>query len=275
MKKSVCLLMFILLLLSVPVYSASASVYEDEYEPNDSLASAYDIGLWKYKTISATIHSAKDKDFYKFYATKGEQLAIHLKNIPAGTDYDLFLFKDSYGYPAIDASERTGTQNEIIRFDVPETGKYIAVVSSKNGTYDEWGFYRLEFIDRMKSGTYTARLSPSAISSPGKGTVSPTAAVNLANDSAVPDGAVVKSVSAEGTISPSLGNTFREVLNKEEGVWHKTVSGGTLFPDIKLENGLPVKTTWNARYYSLAWSSSTWKSPQLKINYQYDQTYGW
>ncbi|MFN2746472.1 MULTISPECIES: PPC domain-containing protein [Bacillus] len=275
MKKCLCFLMFGLLLLAVPTFSASASVYEDEYEPNNSAASAHDIGLWKYKTISATIHSPEDQDFYKFYATKGEQLAIHLKNIPAGTDYDLALFKDTYGYPEIDASERTGTQNEIIRFDVPETGKYIAAVKSKNGTYDGWGFYRLEFIDRMKSGTYTARLSPAAISSPGKGAVSPTAVVNLANVSAIPDGAVVKSVSAEGTISPSLGNTFREVMNKEEGIWHTTVSGGTLFPDIKLENGLPVKTTWNARYYSLAWSSSTWRSPELKINYQYDQTYGW
>ncbi|EME72742.1 hypothetical protein OZL92_15485 [Bacillus sonorensis] len=53
-------------------------------------------------------------------------------------------------------------------------------------------------------------------------------------------------------------------MNKEEGVWHKTVSGGTLFPDLKPELALPVKTTWNVRCYSLAWGSSTWKSPRLK-----------
>ena len=60
----------------------------------------------------------------------------------------------------------------------------------------------------------------------------------------------MKSVSAEGTIYPSLGHTYREVLNKEEGVWHTSVSGGTLFPDLKPELALPVKTTWNVRYYS-------------------------
>ncbi|EWH22776.1 PPC domain-containing protein [Bacillus haynesii] len=275
MKKSLFLFVFSVFLMAIPAFSASANVYEDEYEPNNSFAEAYDLGLWKYKTISATIHSESDKDYYKFYATKGEQLAIHLKNIPANTDYDLYLFKDSYGYPAVGSSERTGNQNEIIRLDVPETGRYIAVVMSKDGSYDGWGFYRLEFIDRMKSGAYTANLSPSSISSPGQGVFSPVAAINLANVSAIPEGAIVKSVSAEGSISPSLGHTYREVLNKEEGVWHTSVSGGTLFPDLKPELALPVKTTWNVRYYSLAWSSSTWRSPQLKINYQYDSTYGW
>ncbi|EWH19794.1 30S ribosomal protein S5, partial [Bacillus haynesii] len=62
----------------------------------------------------------------------------------------------------VGSSERTGNQNEIIRLDVPETGRYIAVVMSKDGSYDGWGFYRLEFIDRMKSGAYTANLSPSS-----------------------------------------------------------------------------------------------------------------
>lgn len=167
MKKSLFLFVFSLFLMAIPAFSASANVYEDEYEPNNSFAEAYDVGLWKYKTISATIHSESDKDYYKFYATKGEQLAIHLKNIPANTDYDLYLFKDAYGYPAVGSSERMGNQNEIIRLDVPETGRYIAVVMSKDGSYDGWGFYRLEFIDRMKSGAYTANLSPSSISSPG------------------------------------------------------------------------------------------------------------
>ncbi|MDI5788928.1 PPC domain-containing protein [Bacillus licheniformis] len=147
--------------------------------------------MWKYKTISATIHSESDKDYYKFYATKGEQLAIHLKNIPANTDYDLYLFKDAYGYPAVGSSERMGNQNEIIRLDVPETGRYIAVVMSKE-VHMTAGIYRLEFIDRMKSGAYTANLSPSSISSPGQGVVSPVAAVNLANASAIPEGATVK-----------------------------------------------------------------------------------
>ncbi|NPC91421.1 anti protein [Bacillus sp. WMMC1349] len=276
MKKGLCLLILSVLLIAVPEYSAvAANVHEDEYEPNDSLALAHDIGLWKYKLISATIHSESDKDYYKFYASKGDQLAIHLREIPANTDYDLYLFKDSYHYPAVASSERTGNQNEIIRFDVPESGRYIAAVLSKNGTYAGWGFYRLEFIDRIKSGYYTANLSPSSISSPGKGVASPLAVANLKNVSTIPDGAIVKSVSAEGTISPSLGHTYREVLNQEEGVWHTTVSGGTMFRDMKAELGLPVKTIWNVRYYSLAHSRSTWRSPQLKINYQYDQTYGW
>ncbi|WP_255265633.1 hypothetical protein [Bacillus sp. CX-1] len=55
MKKSLFLFVFSLFLMAIPAFSASANVYEDEYEPNNSFAEAYDVGLWKYKTISAPI----------------------------------------------------------------------------------------------------------------------------------------------------------------------------------------------------------------------------
>lgn len=80
----------------------------DEYEPNDSIQFAYDLGELNgldtvlTTTYQASIHGAGDNDFFHLYTLDEPYLGadnfyleVKLTNIPQGTDYDLFVYWDN------------------------------------------------------------------------------------------------------------------------------------------------------------------------------------
>ena len=176
------------------------------------------------------ISGIDDADIFKFSAYSGDRLAVRLNGIEVGNDFDLYLLNSNF--EVIDRSERASNANEIVRLDVPSAGNYYILVLplSTDGYAND--VYYLSFYNRIKTGSYTATLSPTSISRQGSGTLSSTATVNLTNNSSIPAGAIVRSVQAQGTISPNLGNTFRQVLNAAENVWHTSNQGGTSFTDL-------------------------------------------
>ncbi|MCX7749651.1 MAG: PPC domain-containing protein [Clostridia bacterium] len=267
----VCLVVFALVLSFSAV--AFAGVI-DELEPNNNINDAQILGTWsQYNSVMGVLPDTQDTDFYRFYAYQGDRLAVKLSSMEVGNNLDLYIYDSNF--QLVGLSTRVSNADEIVRIDVPASDNYyIQVIPvAISGSTPE--YYWLNFYNRIKTGSYTASLTPSSISSPGAGTVSPIASVNLTNNTSIPNGAIVKRVQAQGTISPSLGNTFRQVLNADQNIWHTTSSGGTIFTSITLNNQLPVKTTWNVRYYSLAYSRSTWSYPKLLIDYEYDQTLTW
>lgn len=246
----------------------------DEIEPNDQLSEAQSIGSWsEYKTVWGSVYDNWDLDTYKFSAYQGDRLAIRLNGIDSGNNFDLLVLNSNF--EEVGFSGRIENASEIVRIDVPVNGDYyIRVVPiTMNGITND--VYYINFYNRFKSSSYTASLSPTSISSPGAGTSSAIASVNLTNNTSIPNGATVKRVEAQGTISPSLGNTFRQVRNAVENEWHTSNQGGGSFQDITTDDLLPVKTIWEVKYYSLAYSRSTWSYPKLYITYEYDQTLNW
>ena len=267
--------LFLLVVISILVFSSMCYASSiDEVEPNGTFDQAHNIGSWsEYNTVYGSIPSIDDTDIFKFSAYSGDRLAVRLNGIEAGNNFDLYLLNSNF--EVIGQSERANNANEIVRYDVPSTGSYyILVIPLSTDGYANDVYY-LTFYNRIKTGSYTATLSPTSISRQGSGTLSSTATVNLTNNTAVPTGATVRSVQAQGTISPTLGNTFRQVLNSAENVWHTSNQGGTSFTDITIDDQLPVKTSWSVRFYSLATLKSTWSSPKLNISYEYDQTLSW
>ena len=267
--------LFLLVIMSILVFSSicyASSI--DEVEPNDTVYQAQNIGSWsEYNTVYGTISGMDDTDVFKFSAYTGDKFAVRLNGIEAGNNFDLYLLNSNF--EVIGQSLRVNNANEIVRFDVPSADDYYIRVTplSTDGYAND--VYYLTFYNRIKTGSYTATLSPTSISRQGSSTPSSTATVNLTSNSSIPTGATVRSVQAQGTISPSLGNTFRQVLNTAENVWHTSNQGGTNFTDITIDDQLPVKTSWSVRFYSLATLKSTWSSPKLNISYEYDQTLSW
>ncbi len=108
----------------------------DVYERNDSPDEAYG-PLVSGQDYDGYIWDATDPDdYYWITPTTASQVTIMLTNIPAGTDYDLYVYyHDGAQYQQVGASIRTGNQNESVTFTPPVLGtKYYIRVYPASGS---------------------------------------------------------------------------------------------------------------------------------------------
>jgi hypothetical protein len=119
----------------------------DIYEPNDSPDEAYG-PLVSGQDYDGYIWDATDPDdYYWITPTTASQVTITLTNIPAGNDYDLYVYYyDGAQYQQVGASIRTGNQNESVTFTPPVLGKkyYIRVYPASG--FSSQQAYRLRAI---------------------------------------------------------------------------------------------------------------------------------
>jgi hypothetical protein len=219
--------------------------------------------------------SESDADYYSFNAYSGDRLAIELKDIPSTCDYNLELY-DQY-HTKIYTSTIGNNSNRVIRYNMVNSGVYYVKVSFNSGTLPSGtNTYTINFIDRYKTTTSSFDFMPSSISCSGGGAYSSTATLNLQNNSSIPSTAIVKSVKVTGAMSKSLGNTSVELQNSSERIWYSskiaTTSVNSYFKEITVAKKMPLKSTWNARYTTLAYSSSNISRLKLEVTYEYDST---
>lgn len=100
----------------------------DQYETNDTIATATQISTGK--TYYATIHKAKDVDYYKLNCSAGI-LNVVLSSIPVRTNYDLELYDSNNR--RIESSTKSGTSDEKITYSVKSSGTYYIKVYSASG----------------------------------------------------------------------------------------------------------------------------------------------
>jgi hypothetical protein len=109
----------------------------DVYERNDSPDEAYG-PLVSGQDYDGYIWDATDPDdYYWITPTTVSQVNVTLTNIPAGTDYDLYVYyHDGAQYqPAVDPSINPGNQNESVTFTPPVLGtKYYIRVYPASGS---------------------------------------------------------------------------------------------------------------------------------------------
>ena len=110
----------------------------DTYEPNDSFAQAWPIETGTYDSY---IWHATDQDYYKFTPTRSGAIHVELHNIPAGCDYDLYLYNGAY--QLIAQSTNGGNQSEHLESWV-SPGNYYVLVQSWGGSYSQASPYRLQ-----------------------------------------------------------------------------------------------------------------------------------
>ena len=104
----------------------------DAFEPNDSLSVAYG-PLQSGVAIHATIAAESDVDWYWLEAGQGD-MTVTLSDIPAGSDYDLFL-TDKDGNIYADSQSR-GDTTEVITVPVTAGGPFWIKVKSFLGSTD-------------------------------------------------------------------------------------------------------------------------------------------
>ena len=193
---------------------ALASVAGDQYEPNNSFATATS-GLMGRK-IAATLYEG-DVDWYELNITDTSlDYAFILMNIPNGCDYDMVVVNsDGAGY----AKFQEGTTAESFYLTFNETGTFYVGVQAYSGPA----------IQNGSTGWRDPGLSYNFGNVPRGSSVKsvPAQNINLTNDSSIPDGAVLSKIriTDDGTnrewagfykyLSTSSGNTFSQIGNLE------------------------------------------------------------
>ena len=111
----------------------------DSYEPNDSCGQAYG-PLASGQTYQSWISNCdldtfKKSDYFYIDISTTNAINIYLFNIPADTDYDLYLYRnpgDDPNNPA-DESKKLGNSPETISYTPPATGSYYIRVHAYSG----------------------------------------------------------------------------------------------------------------------------------------------
>lgn len=107
----------------------------DVYEPNDSLSEAYG-PLSSAQVYEAYIWDVTDSgDYYHFTPSTADQVQVTLTNIPAGADYDLYVYDSVQGTWLV-WSDKPGNQDESVSFTPVAGRKYYILVSPYGGSFD-------------------------------------------------------------------------------------------------------------------------------------------
>jgi len=112
----------------------------DNYEPNNSCDQAYG-PLTSGQTYQSWISECdlvtyKKSDYFYIDISTTNYINVYLNNIPAGTDYDLYLYKDPGDDPNKPAakSEGTGSSETIPNYAPLATGRYYIRVYGRSGS---------------------------------------------------------------------------------------------------------------------------------------------
>jgi hypothetical protein len=110
----------------------------DSYEPNDSCEQAYG-PLASGQTYPSWISGCdratyKKSDYFYIDISTTNAINIYLTNIPAGTDYDLYLYRNPWDDPDNPAAKSEGTgSSETISYSPPDPGRYYIRVYGRSG----------------------------------------------------------------------------------------------------------------------------------------------
>ena len=111
----------------------------DNYEPNDSCNQAYG-SLTSGQTYQSYISCCdvatyKKSDYFYIDISTTNAINIYLTDIPAGTDYDLCLYRNPSDDPNNPAacSRNDGNSPEMISYNPPATGRYYIRVYAHSG----------------------------------------------------------------------------------------------------------------------------------------------
>jgi len=117
--------------LRVDFQSTQGNIKPDEYEPNNSVADAYDLG--DEQSLTANLHSLQDVDFYRFSLKRSSTVIIRLEEIPSGMDMDLYML-DEKG-KIIGRSEKPKNANEVITSNIDAGTYFVKVMAARNSGF--------------------------------------------------------------------------------------------------------------------------------------------
>lgn len=246
----------------------------DQYEPNDTMDSAAQIPY--NQTIYANIDNENDFDWYKVHLTAGTDVAFLLKNIPSGTDYDLYIFDPNLNYAV---SQNAGSQDERLYINIQTSGTWYVVVVPYSG-YNPNQNYSLFVGNAWKNNNL--QLTPSDMTfhynSSNVGTILPYKILDLRYENTIPNSARVTGIQiSTNTSTGNWGNQVKYIYSPQSSTRYQTFTGLNVvlnlpqdLPPQNVNNLLFLKQQWpiTSSIETLFTTTATW-SPRINFNYKY------
>ena len=116
----------------VPTATPGGVIFLDAYEPNNSFAEAYSVGVGA-SACNATFWPAGDVDYFSFFAKGGDTYRVFTDDLDPGIDTVLTLYNTAGEEIARnDDVGEIGTVRSLLQFTAPTTGIYYAYITNKD-----------------------------------------------------------------------------------------------------------------------------------------------
>jgi hypothetical protein len=259
----------------------------------------HSIGSWRSNTRLSTYYFESHETVMRFTVSASANEPFAVRVSPAYSsefdEYTVRVLNSSNNTISRAESHRTGASNQfrflLARVDGSVGNAiYTVEVSRRNpgfvaGSTALKSGFEIHFEDRAPTKRGSEVITLSNVSNPGNpisnlnGTSSSIASVNLIARASIPDGAIVRQITTNSSISSNIGNTWHEVRHRPNATatwanWSRArvnnaTSGTYNFTE---SNRIPAKSIWEFRYSTLAGASTTMSNIRLTIDYLYDPT---
>lgn len=281
-------LKFILVMFFGFFFATNASATTDENGAiieNNTFGTAYPIGYWQYHgSTICKLEAGKPEAFFSFTANTNDRVyaSITLSQELVNTGAKVEIFNTTSLTSAISTGIKVVNPTSITPFifaNATSTANsqtfYIKVT---RGTFVGDMIFPVSISKRIYSangtfnfaGTASNAGNPNILTNPS-GVDSSVIYMDLTNNTTIPNGAIVKSITTTGTLNPSnLGGITHKILSAENNVWYTAIVSGTF--GLTTSNNLKVAKKWSFKYNFKGKSSSKMSNVKATITYEYDLT---
>lgn len=280
-------LKFILVMFFGFFFATNASATTDENGAiieNNTFGTAYPIGYWQYHgSTICKLEAGKPEAFFSFTANTNDRVysSITLAQELLNTGVSVQIFNSSQ-LPITPVNSAIVNPTSITPFIFANAAStansqtfYIKVT---RGTFVGNMYFPVSINNRIYSangtfnftGTASNAGNPNILTNPS-GVDSSVIYMDLTNNTTIPNGAIVKSITTTGTLNPSnLGGITHKILSAENNIWYTATVAGIF--GLTTSNNLKVAKKWSFKYNFKAKSSSKMSNVKATITYEYDLT---
>ena len=248
---------------------------------NNSFATAYSVGYWKYSNIDTTIlPEDEEAAYFKFTLNAGEKVYVKSSYQSQYQGMKIELFNTNQ--QPIDEGTAVVNPASLTPFIFAKADAASAqtvYVKVGRGNYTGNMYFTISILERTKSGSGIFNFSGTATNSGNtglklNGVDSTVITMDLRNNATIPDKAVVKSITTSSTQTPSQGNVLHKISSEQTNVWYTAIVSNATNGQytISLQDQLMAAQKWNFKYNAKATASSKMTNVRATINYEYDVT---
>lgn len=278
------LLKFILVMFFGFVFSTSAFGADDGITGNNSFNTAHSIGYWEYhpSTVAKLVANQNDA-YFSFRINAGDRVYVRSslgqEYLNSGVNLQIFNSNQSPKTSIKTTVTNPSTNSPFIFQNIDgESASQTFYIKVNRGNYVGDIVFSVSVNKRIYSSNatfdFTGTASNSGNANPlnnPNGVDSSVISMNLTNKTTIPTGAIVKSITTAGTVSPSKTGLIHKVSSNQNNIWYASSVVGSDY-NITVNNGLEVKRIWSFKYNQKSTGASNMTKVKATIHYEYDIT---